>query len=287
MANVDLHMHTIYSDGQATPEQLLIAAKEQGLKAIAITDHETTKGAKEARVLAPRYGVELVPAVEFTCYWDGYVGHSSGPDIDVLGYFIDLDSPLLLEIENRLHAQAVQRAAVSCKSLQAMGFDISLEEVLETNANYPAFLALAETLVRLGLADPEEASSVVDQVFYSAGRSQLSVANGIRLIHELGGVAVLAHPTIVHRDTDGEPLSERGVMDLVHMGLDGIEVYHHRLRRHHRQHFRMLAQMFKLAISGGSDEHKGPSNFRRFAKQPVTTEMLEDLRSRRPTNASV
>ena len=280
--DADLHMHTFYSDGEASPEELLKAAREQGLKAIAITDHETSKGAREARNLAPMYGVELIPAIEFTCYWDGYMGHSSSADIDLLGYFIDLDSPLLHEIELRLHESVKTRARGACANLREMGYEIQLDDVIETNEHFQGYLALASTLVRLGLAEPEEASDAVGQVYYNQGRSLLSIQNGIKLIHELGGVAVLAHPTIVHRDVDGEPLSELGVMDLVHAGLNGIEVYHHRLRRHHRQHFRMLAQMFNLAISGGSDEHKGPNSFRRFGTQPITLEMLEDLRSRRP-----
>ena len=276
-------MHTRYSDGQATPEELLNAAKDHGLEAIAITDHDTTLGSKEARDLAPTYGLELVPAIELTCYWEGYSGHGGGPDIDLLGYFIDLDSPLLAEIEERLREHGQARAKTCCEILKRMGYQIELEDVLTSNANYPAVLAFLDAFVRLDLASAEEAVPIIEQAYYSSGRSRLSIQNAIKLVHELGGVAVLAHPTIIHRDMDGEPLSERGLIELKQVGLDGIEIYHHRLRSQHRQYFRMLAQMAKLAISGGSDEHRKPGRFKHFASQPVTTEILEELRSRRPS----
>ncbi len=281
MGKVDLHMHSHYSDGKASPEELLKAAKEHGLEAIAITDHDTAEGSREASKLAASYGVELIPAIELTCYWDDYSGHGAGPDIDLLGYFIDLDSPVLVEVERRLEEYAKKRAAACCEILQRMGYAINLEDVLQTNARYPAVIAFIATLLRKKLASVEEASSVAEQAFYTAGRSPLPIQNGIKLIHQLGGVAVLAHPTIIRREADGEPLSERGLIDLKQAGLDGIEIYHHRLRRHHRQHFRMLAQMAGLAMSGGSDEHAGAANFKRFASQPITTEMLESLRARR------
>lgn len=275
-------MHTRYSDGQSTVEELLQAAKEHGLEAIAITDHDTAEGSREARDLAPQYGLELIPAIELTCYWEGYSGHGGGPDIDLLGYFIDLDSPLLAEIEERLHEHARERAKICCEILKRMGYELSLEDVLTSNPNYPAVLAFLDVFVRLGLTSAEEAGPIIERAYYSSGRSRLSIQNAIKLVHELGGVAVLAHPTIIHRDMDSEPLSERGLIELKQVGLDGIEIYHHRLRSQHRQHFSMLAKMANLAISGGSDEHRKPERFQRFASQPVTTEMLEELRSRRP-----
>lgn len=275
-------MHSHYSDGQASPKDLLRAAKEHNLTAIAITDHDTTKGSKEARDLAAAYGVELVSGIELTCYWEGYSGHSGGPDIDLLGYFIDLDSPLLAEVEKRLHETARIRADRCCQLLQRLGYTISLEDVLETNPYYPAFIAFSLTFERLQLAPSEETPTIIEQAYYRAGRSRLSIQNAIKLVHQLGGVAVLAHPTVISREMDAEPLSERGVMELAEAGLDGLEVYHHRLRSHHRQHFKVLAKMAQLAISGGSDEHQNPARFKRFASQPVSRDMLETLRSRRP-----
>jgi 3',5'-nucleoside bisphosphate phosphatase len=278
----DLHMHTYFSDGRASPQELLEKAAQLGLKTIAITDHETTQGSRQGQVLAPQYGIELIPAIEITCYWDGYTGHGGGPDIDILGYFLELDTDTWQKTEVKLFEGMVARADATCHALQRHGYNVRVEDVLETNPTYPGFLPMVHTLNRMNLVAPsQDASSVLESVYYSASQSPLSVEEGIQLLHEAGGVAVLAHPSIIHRSSDGEPLTERGVMDLVAMGLDGIEVFHYRLRDRQRRHFAMLAKMFRLPISGGSDEHGGKGELRRFGSEPITQEMVEVLRAKR------
>jgi 3',5'-nucleoside bisphosphate phosphatase len=275
-------MHTYFSDGRASPQELLERAAHLGLKTIAITDHETTQGSRQAQMLAPQYGVEVIPAIEITCYWDGYTGHGGGPDVDILGYFLELDTESWQKTEVRLFEGIVARAEATCRALQKNGFGIRVEDVLETNPTYPGFLPIVRTLQRMNLLAPsQEGASVVESVYYTASQSPLSIEEGIQLLHNAGGVAVLAHPSIIHRASDGEPLTERGVMDLVAMGLDGIEVFHYRLRDRQRRHFAMLAKMFRLPISGGSDEHSGKGELRRFGSEPITQEIVEGLRAKR------
>lgn len=274
-------MHSYYSDGLASPDELLKAAVDKGLSAIAITDHETTQGSREGQMLAADYGVELVPAIEITTYWDGYMGHGYGPDVDVLGYFIDLDNSSLAQAEAKLFEGIKARAEASCDQLRSQGYPINLEDVLATSPSYPAYMAHVRTLMKTGqVGSRQEASEVFGDIWLRSGSSALSMAEGIQVIKEAGGVAVLAHPSIVRRQSDGEPISERGVMELIEMGLDGIEVFHYRLDERQRRHFAMLAKMFRLAISGGSDEHGPADAFRRFGSEPVSFEMLEALRAR-------
>jgi predicted metal-dependent phosphoesterase TrpH len=275
-------MHTNFSDGRASPQELLEQAFRKGLKAIAITDHDTTQGNRQGQALAGNYGVELIPAIEITTYWDGYTGHGGGPDVDVLGYFLDLNSEILQQSEIKLFQGVTARADATCQILQRQGYNIRVEDVLETNPTYPGLLAIARTLSRLNLVSRDvSASSLVESTYYSAGQSILSVEEGIQLIHDAGGVAVLAHPSIIHRSSDGEPLTERGIMDLVAMGLDAIEVFHYRLGERQRRHFAMLAKMFRLPISGGSDEHGGQGEFRRLGSEPITQDIVEALRAKR------
>lgn len=275
-------MHTYFSDGRASPQELLERARQLGLKTIAITDHETTQGSRQGQAIASQYGVELIPAIEITCYWDGYTGHGGGPDIDLLGYFLELDTESWQKTEVRLFEGAVARADATCQALQKHGYNIRVEDVLETNPTYPGFLPIVRTLQRMNLLAPsQDAVNVVESVYYSASQSPLSIEEGIQLLHDAGGVVVLAHPSIIHRASDGEPLTERGVMDLVAMGLDGIEVFHYRLRERQRRHFAMLAKMFRLPISGGSDEHGGNGELRRFGSEPITQEIVEGLRAKR------
>jgi 3',5'-nucleoside bisphosphate phosphatase len=278
----DLHMHTYFSDGRASPQELLERAAQLGLKTIAITDHETTQGSRQGQTLAPQYGIELIPAIEITCYWDGYTGHGGGPDVDLLGYFLELDTESWQKTEVRLFEGVVARADATCQALQKNGYGIRVEDVLETNPTYPGFLPIVRTLQRMNLLAPsQDAASVVESVYYSVGQSSFSIEEGIQLLHDAGGVVVLAHPSIIHRASDGEPLTERGVMDLVAMGLDGIEVFHYRLRERQRRHFAMLAKMFRLPISGGSDEHGGNGELRRFGSEPISQEIVEGLRAKR------
>lgn len=273
---VDLHMHTTYSDGQASPEELLNGVKRKGLRTVAITDHETAQGNRDAQPLAQQLGVELLPGIEITVSWEGYTGHGGGPDIDILGYFIDLESDTLRQHEREALDVYTARAARVCEGLRRHGYDLYVEDVLDTNPSYPGFLALVQTLQRRGVESRREAGSLIEPLWNSEG-TPLTMADAIERVHDMGGVAVLAHPAIILRD-DLEPLNERGMAQLVEMGLDGIEVLHYRNSAQQRRYFDLLARMFKLPISGGSDEHKGPGNFNRLGSEAVTSDMVTALR---------
>lgn len=281
----DLHTHTFYSDGRSSPEALLAAAKRRGLRTLAITDHDTTRGNREGQGSAKRLGLELIPAAEFTSYWPGYTGHGGGPDIDVLGYFLELDSPRLAQAEVRLAEAQRARAESICAALARAGYRLGYQDLCETSARFQGFLTIRDSLQRLHKLELAEAVALLEPAWQQAEPAALSIDEAIALIHEVGGVAVLAHPSIIHRQRDGEPLSERGMADLVEMGLDGVEVLHYRLSARQRQHFALLARMFELPISGGSDEHGGPEQFPRLGQEAVTSDMVAALRERRRQRA--
>lgn len=274
-------MHTTYSDGRSSPEALVREAGRRGLRTVAITDHETLQGSRAARGVADGLGLELIPAIELTVSWPGYSGHGGGPDIDVLGYFVEPESAAVREAEAWLLEAVTERAAEVCDRLARQGVRLKAEDVLETNPSYPGFVPIRDTLTRLRLApDASRAAALLEPIWRTVAPARLGVGEAIELVHRAGGVAVLAHPSIVHRVADGEPLAERGVAALVELGLDGVEVLHYRLSAPQRRHFALLAEMFDLAISGGSDEHGGPEVFPRLGREPVTPEMVASLRAR-------
>lgn len=277
MNKVDLHMHTFYSDGLASPKELLTQAKDIGLKAIAISDHETTRGNKEGQLIASEYGVELVPALEVTCHWDGFTGHGNGPDIDVLGYFVDLESDALASLEASQQANIKERAERVCKVLESDGYKISIEDVMETNPYFPGFMPIYYTLEKSGVAS-QDIFSILEPSWHRSGPLDISIFEAINAIHEAGGVAVLAHPSIIKRERSGVLMAERGMMELVKAGLDAVEVLHYRLDSQQRKHFTNLARAFKLPTTGGSDEHRGFGEFSRFGSEDVTVEMLDVIR---------
>lgn len=274
-------MHTTYSDGRSSPEALMREAARRGLRTVAITDHETLRGSRAARGVAKELGLELIPAIELTVSWPGYSGHGGGPDIDILGYFLEPESAAMREAEARLLEATTERAAEVCERLARQGLRLRAEDVLKTNPSYPGFVPIRDTLTRLRLApDQTRAAALLEPVWRAAAPARLGIGAAIELVHRSGGVAVLAHPSIVHRAADGEPLSERGMAALVELGLDAVEVLHYRLSAPQRRHFALLARMFELPISGGSDEHGGPEVFARLGQEPVTPEMVAALRGR-------
>ncbi len=288
---VDLHTHTFYSDGRSSPLELLTGAKRKGLQTVAITDHETARASREGASLARELDLELIPATELTAAWPGYVGHGGGPDIDILAYFIDPYHELLLEHETNTRARLTARAEVVCQTLQTLGYKLHLDDVLATHADFPGFLALRDSLTRQGLVGSSaQAAKVLDtamaETAWTSEHAAPGMAETIRFVHSLGGVAVLAHPSIVRRATDLELLNERGLAELVEMGLDGIEVFHYRLNRQQRRHFALLAKLFGLPVTGGSDEHGGPETFGRLGSEPVTQEQVEALRQAREPYAA-
>jgi predicted metal-dependent phosphoesterase TrpH len=271
----DLHVHTFYSDGQASPDKVLQHAADIGLTTVAIADHDNARGAREALPIAARLGIELIPAIELTCHWEPGLGD----DIDVLGYFVNLDAPELQSMEKAALADIYARVADCCARLTADGYPITLDDVFAENPHYAGALQLTFALRRKGYADGWHSSFALFMPFWRQVRlSRFSIDETIAAIHAVGGAAVLAHPVTV-KCHDGW-LQARHVAALVEMGLDGLEVYQHRLDAEARAHFAALARQFDLLITGGSDEHGWHPDFPRMGSEPVTPEIVRALRAR-------
>lgn len=273
---IDLHTHTYYSDGRPSPAELVEQAAAQGLRTLAITDHDNARATREVRPLAQRLGVELIPAVEVTCRWDASGAPPWDSDIDVLGYFLEIDSPAFLRFEQACLADLAERYTRRCAILTGAGYPVSLEQVLAQNPRYPGAMPLLDTLVALGHArDFREALRLLDAHREGMPVCALRIDQAIAAIRAAGGVAVLAHPSLVR--WRGGALDARAVARLADMGLQGLEIYHHRLDAAARAHFLRLARQYDLLITGGSDEHGWPEGLPRLGSQPVTRQMLAAL----------
>ncbi len=279
-APCDLHMHTHYSDGRASPAELVEQAAKVGLKMMAITDHDNTRGAREAAPLAARAGIELIPAIEFTCRWDGKGAPPGNIDIDLLGYFVDWD---VLTFQIREHAALDDihaRVGSLCAAITAEGHPLALAELLAENPRYAGFAQLIHVANRKKIADDWDAAvALIDRLWPAVRRSAYTIQDMIAAIHAAGGAAVLAHPAIITDDGRGW-IGADHVAILAEAGLDGLEIYHHRLDQAARRHFGALARQFGLLVSGGSDEHGWYKPYQRFGQEPVTLEMVEALRAR-------
>jgi predicted metal-dependent phosphoesterase TrpH len=276
---IDLHTHTCYSDGRATPAELLEFAGRVGIQTLAITDHDNARGSREARPLAARLGIDLIPAVELTCRWDESGAPPYDSDIDLLGYHLDIDSPAFLQIERSSLADMQARIEQRCRLLTWAGYPVTVEDVLAQNPRYAGALPLVDALIARGYArNLREGLRLLDINRDAVPVCSLTIDRAIQALREAGGVVVLAHPTLVR--WRGGMLDGKAVNRLVDMGLDGIEIYHHRLDASARAYFLNLTRQHDLIITGGSDEHGWPSGFPRLGSQPITHATLAALAAR-------
>lgn len=275
----DLHIHSTYSDGRYTPAEIIAAAARLGLRGVAISDHDNLRGSRAARPLAAAAGLELIPAIELTTRWPAAALLPEDVNVDLLGYYFDPENAefnaFVEAALNDLHA----RIAACCERLTALGYPLALSDVFVENPRYAGTIQLLDTLRRKGYAaDWRESSRLMDSVWLPARTTPFTIGAAIEQIHLAGGVAVLAHPTLVR--PQGQRLTAAWLRKLVEAGLDGIEIYHRRLSEEDRAYFLGLAREFGLVISGGSDMHGWHRGIDELGTQPVNAEMVAALRAR-------
>ena len=278
---IDLHTHTYYSDGRASPAELVNYAKQIGVQFLAICDHDNARGVREALPIARQVGIQLVPGVEFTTHWGACEMPPWESDVDLLGYFINPVSPAFMKIEETALADFASRMETWCAALTAAGCPIALEDVLAQNPRYPGTMQLIQAVAAKRNGESlAEAEQIVRTQMKKVPPCSHTIEQAIADIHACGGVAVLAHPGTSYLRWHGGLLSGNGLKLLVDAGLDGIEIYHHTVDPAARRHFLILARRFNLAITGGSDEHGWPSGLPYLGGQAVTFEMVANLASK-------
>ncbi|GGK12669.1 PHP-like protein [Caldalkalibacillus thermarum] len=272
MATIDLHTHTTASDGTNPPAENVRLAREKGLKAIAITDHDTVGGIEEALAAGRECGVEVVPGIEISTL-------RHGQDVHVLGYFIDYQQEGLHHELHKLRDVRAKRNEMMVARLNELGIEITMEEVRakqtepEGNIGRPH---IAEVLMDKGIVDSME--EAFEKYLGREGKAyvnppRISPEDAVRLILRYGGIPVLAHPGLY----DDDPLIE----ELVALGLKGIEVYHPDHTDREIEKYSRIAAELQLIATGGSDFH-GERNGHIFhsdlGSQPVPAEVLEKLK---------
>jgi predicted metal-dependent phosphoesterase TrpH len=246
---IDLHSHTKFSDGSATPAELIGFAASAGARAVAITDHDTLDGLPGGRRAAQECGIEFVDGVEISADFQPGTMH-------ILGYCFDPSSEELNAALEMLRLARSERNPQIAARLQNLGLEVNYGEVASLAGNEvvgrPHF---ASVMVRKGyVASIKEAFDrflAKGQPAYVEKR-KLSPAESIDLIRKAGGVAILAHPYQMKlSDEDTEDQIKR----LRDLGLDGIEAIYSRLSSAERERYVRLADRLGMLVSGGSDFH--------------------------------
>ena len=246
---IDLHVHSNCSDGTYTPEELVAYALEKGLKAFALTDHDTTAGIARAQRAASGTGLELIPGIELSTEY-------KGKDIHILGLGIDPENAYFQDQLLRFQNARNLRNEKMIEKLREHGIDITLEQMracfpdsVWTRAHFARYLFdhgyVKEMWDAFDLYLGDHAACFIP-------REKVTPFQAVQLIHEGGGYAVLAHPLLYRLGE--EPLNLL-VKTLTGCGLDGIEAIYSTNRFSDEADMRQLARRYGLAITGGSDFH--------------------------------
>ena len=250
MGYVDLHLHTTASDGVMSPSEIVRYAKTKGLKAIAITDHDTIEGLEEGLSEGERIGFEVIPGIEISAE------HSPG-SMHLLGYLFDIDHPLLKERLAYLQKARAERNPKIVEKLNRLGIEVSYEEVVKVSGGgqvgRPHF---AQVLIDKGYVRSFQeaferflkkgAPAYVEKIRFSAREA-------LHFIKEAGGVVVLAHPKTL--GLNGYSELESLLLQLVEDGLRGLEVYYPEHSVLEVSQYKALAERCGLVTTGGTDYH--------------------------------
>ena len=241
----DLHVHTFYSDSTFSPEEVVSCAREKGLAAIAICDHDTVDGIDPCMAIGPGYGVEIIPGIEMSV-------EKMDAEIHVLGYFIDWKQDWLRKKLKEIQDSRVERLFVIIEKLKAVGIKIDAEEVFRIAVNKGSVgrLHIAKAMLNSGAI--KSLREAFDKYIGFAKPcyvpySNLSPKETMELILKAGGVPVIAHPDLIGND--------EYIGEFIDHGLRGLEVYHTDHKPHISKRYEAMAKELGLIMTGGSECH--------------------------------
>ncbi len=241
----DLHLHTLFSDGTLTPKELLTLSKHNGVKIAAITDHDTLAGLESAIHVAKELDITLIPGIELSTVVDQSV------QVHLIGLFINIDNQTLITHTEKIRDARIVGIKDTITQLNRIGVNISWEDVAKMGVGSIGRPHIARAMLAQGYVKsvPEAFDKYLTKKSIYKSKVNLDAIEGIDLIHEAGGVAIVAHPRTI-----GERL-EQTLKTLASAGLSGIEVYAEKYQDIHINYYLKLANQYGLIPSGGSDYH--------------------------------
>src|SRR5690606_15109218 len=248
---IDLQSHSTVSDGQLEPADVVRAAAEAGVTVMALSDHDGVAGVATAMKVAAELGIENVPAVEMSCV------HKYSEDLHICGYWVDVEK--IQPACDRAQQERVNRAKEIIRRLNEHGVEVSFEDAV-------AQAGAADAIGRPHIAKAAGAGPDLGPFFEEylvpgakafVSREWPSAEEAVRIIHDAGGVAVVAHPYWDVKDpAQVRDLVESLVRDV---GLDGIETFYPSHTPEQTKHCLELCEEFNLVPTASSDFH-GPTH---------------------------
>ncbi len=247
MIRADLHLHTVYSDGEKTPLELLQMLKAEGVQFFSFTDHDVSPDHSELSALAREQGMTYIPGVEFTTY--------DREQIHILGYGYQR-TPAFLQRLAIIREQRERRNLKILSNLKKVGVEISPEEIDHNASGFYGTLQIIRAMVKKGYV-PDYPAGMRDYFATDGpgyvGSERISPHEAVRLITQSGGVAVLAHPGKMK--TFSLPEQREMIATLKEEGLGGIECYYSSHTESETARYLEWAKEFQLLPTVGSDFH--------------------------------
>lgn len=276
---VDLHVHSTKSDGSLSPSDLVLEAKKKGLKAFALTDHDTVDGIEEAMAASIGSGVTVIPGIELSTEYEG-------KDIHIVGLLIDKEQPAFKEKIQEFVDSRILRNRKMCQKLTEAGIPLTYEELL---AEFPGAVITrahyAQILLKKGYT--KSVKEAFERYIGDRGpcfipREKITPEDGVKLILSAKGIPVLAHPLLYGM---GKERLQLLVERLKAVGLEAIEAVYCTNTPSEEVQMRELAKKNSLLISGGSDFHgsakPGLEMGTGYGKLYVHGEILDALKKRK------
>jgi predicted metal-dependent phosphoesterase TrpH len=268
MKFADLHLHTNFSDGTFSPEELAGHGARLGFAALALTDHDSVEGCARMTVACAAAGIEFIPGAELTAE----IGDT---ELHLLGYFLDLQNEQLLTETARFQIVRQNRIHEMVAAINKLGVPLAVETVFAlANCKSPGRPHVARALVQAGfVANLDEAFERFLKKNRAAWvpKAKMSALEGIELIHQAGGLAVMAHPGLNRTDEIIPALAEAG--------MDGIECFHAKHSIQMSERYLAIAGQYHLLVTGGSDCHGFSKNKPLIGTVKLPYEHVEKLKA--------
>ncbi len=248
MSEIDLHIHSTASDGTFTPSQLVSHALEKGLKAIALTDHDTTGGLEEALKAGREHDLEVIPGCELSVDYPGLM--------DILGLWLRPEAPALNRALKELREKRNARNEIIIEKLQKQGVDITYNEVRKLAGKASIGRPhISRVLMNKGVVSSVQES--FNRYLGSSGtayvpKQKFSPEKAVSVLKDEGALVVLAHPCSL--GINGRDLYQE-LIRLKELGLDGMEVFYPEHSRAQTEQYAAMCRKLDLLPTGGSDFH--------------------------------
>lgn len=241
---INLHLHTVYSDGVLTPAEIVAMQKSEGIEALSITDHDSIFGVNEGIAEGEKLGVKVLPGIEISSY--------SQFEIHILGYNFDYQNPAFVQKLGEISELRRTRIKKTIELLQQYGVDLDTTELKDCDGNIGR-MHVAKQMVKQGYS-----LSVSDAFYHYLGAGKQAHVEGcrlrpfeaVKLIKEFNGLAVLAHPVLIPREK-----LELLITGLKDYGLDGLECYYASHNESETKYFLSLAKRYRMITTCGTDYH--------------------------------